>query len=76
MSLKQLAEAQGWVLLPDQDQYTNRIEFAGSSGQKYMISFDSTLKEWRCNDTGWRRKHPCKHLQKMIPLIEQAVGKG
>lgn len=74
-ALAKVASQNGWAVLPDSDQYIHRVEFAGSTGNLYIVSYRKPTSEWCCSCLGWRRHRRCKHLDAMRPALEAAVGK-
>ena len=68
-SVAVIAKQQGWVLLPDNDNYTNRIEIVGSTGNVYIVAQTKKNGIWSCGCLGFRRHRHCKHLTTMLPLL-------
>lgn len=60
----------GAVLLPDNQQWTNRIEIKSSSSTRlYVVAQRKTSGEWACSCPGWKRYRYCKHLSAMTPML-------
>jgi hypothetical protein len=64
--------APGAVMLPDNDQWTNRFEIRSeSSNRVYTVSQHKTKKHWGCSCPGWRTRRSCKHLKAVgVPCNE------
>lgn len=54
-------------LLEDNSQYTNRFDFASSSGNVYRVAQSKTGRWWACSCPSWLHKaqgnRHCKHLR-------------
>lgn len=49
--------------LPDNDQWTNRMEIhSETSGRIYIVAQNKKKRHWGCSCPGWRRHRTCKHL--------------
>lgn len=54
----------GGVVLPDNDDYTNRFEVKSeTSNRVYIIAQHKTKRFWGCSCPGWKRYRHCKHLK-------------
>lgn len=51
--------------LPDNEQYTNRMEITGSSGRVYIVAQHKEKRYWCCSCPGWKSRRKCKHLTEM-----------
>lgn len=62
------------ALLPDNAQWTNRIEIRSeSSDRKYIISQNKARRHWGCSCPGWCHRRQCKHLKALnLPAFEKA----
>ena len=62
---KQLAKRiQGHLVLPDNDQWTNRIEVRSeTSNRVYVVAQHKKGRYWRCSCMGCIRFQHCKHLE-------------
>jgi hypothetical protein len=74
-ALVKAAKNNGWNLLEDNDQYKNRIEISGSSGNKYIVAQRKANGQWSCGCLGFRRHRHCKHLDAMLPALLAATNK-
>ena len=59
--------------LADSNTHVMRIEIRGeTSHHKYIISKRNTaLKRWECSCPGWVFGRKCKHIDAMVPILEQ-----
>ena len=58
----------GGVVLPDNQNYTNRFQIPNSSGERmYTIAQTKLNGVWMCACLGFRRHRHCKHLSAMMP---------
>ena len=73
-ALVKVAKENGWLLLSDNDQWTNRIEISGSSGNKYIVAQRKASGDWSCACLGFRRHRHCKHLDNMKPFLAMLDG--
>lgn len=73
-ALAKVASNNGWMVMPDTDQYINRIQIAGSKGNLYIVSYRKATNQWCCECLGWRRHRHCKHLDAMVPTLEAALS--
>lgn len=74
-SLIKVVESNGWDVLPDNDQYKNRIQISGSSGNLYVVAQTKKNGIWSCGCLGFRRHRHCKHLTAMLPTLLEATKK-
>lgn len=74
-SLVKIIEKNGWDLLPDNDQYKNRIQISGSSGNLYVVAQTKKNGIWSCGCLGFRRHRRCKHLDAMMPVLRELSKK-
>lgn len=74
-ALTKIAENNGWDLLPDNDQYKNRIQISGSSGNLYVVAQTKKNGIWSCGCLGFRRHRHCKHLEAMLPALKAITKK-
>lgn len=65
LAVVQKAKNNGWELLVDNDQWTNRIGIYGSTGNQYIVAQNKKNKNWSCGCLGFRRHRHCKHLSAM-----------
>lgn len=68
----------GITLLPDNGQWTNRMEIrSSSSGNLYIVAQHKTNHRWGCSCRGWvahnhgKPNYRCKHLNAIVPVLEQ-----
>jgi len=79
--VNQIAEAMGGELLPDNGQYTNRMEIRSSSSDKlYIVAQRKSDDEWCCGCPGWifkkkGQERNCKHLKVLRPLLTGSVSR-
>lgn len=59
--------------LPDNDQWTNRLEIRSeSSNRVYIIAQNKRKRFWACSCPGWKAHRNCKHLQTLgLPCFER-----
>lgn len=68
----------GGKALEDNSSHTNRFEIRSeSSNRLYIVSQSKSTGEWQCGCPGWIIKKPgkertCKHLQALMPLLQEA----
>jgi hypothetical protein len=63
----------GGALLPDNDQWTNRIQIRSeTSSRLYTVAQNKRTGEWACSCTGWKRWRHCKHLDVMVERLRLA----
>jgi hypothetical protein len=74
-ALVKIAAANGWTLLEENEQYRNRIEISGSSGNRYVVAQRKANGQWSCGCFGFRRHRHCKHLDAMLPALIKATTK-
>lgn len=65
------------LILPDNDQWTNRFEVRSSSSNRvYIIAQHKSKKYFGCSCPGWKIHRKCKHLTALgLPGFEQPVDK-
>lgn len=73
-ALVKVAKSNGWDLLPDNDQYENRIQIYGSTGNPYVVAQRKANGQWSCGCRGWIRHRHCTHLDKMMPTLALLGG--
>jgi hypothetical protein len=60
------------VLLPDNQQWTNRFEIkSASSSRLYTIAQRKSDHSWGCSCPGWKSHRNCKHLAKLQSSLKQ-----
>jgi hypothetical protein len=60
----------GAVLLPDNKQWTNRVQIKSeSSNNLYVIAKRKSSGELGCSCPGWIRHRNCKHLRTFAPVL-------
>lgn len=61
------------VVLPDNDQWTNRFEIKSESSNRiYVISQNKKKRFFGCSCPGWRTQRKCKHLSALnLPAYEK-----
>lgn len=71
----------GAIMLPDNNEWTNRFEIRSSSSNRvYTIAQHKTKKHWGCSCPGWRSHRKCKHLSAVgvpnheVPFEAQLQG--
>jgi hypothetical protein len=71
-----VAKAAGATLLPDNAQWTNRMEIRSeTSSRLYIVAQHKTNGSFACSCFGWKRHRNCKHLKAMTPqLIASGVS--
>jgi len=76
---KYIADNSYLEVLPDNSQYTNRLEIKSESSNRiYIVAQRISDKEWTCSCPGWIRarnghlNRTCKHLKAIQPLLEKA----
>lgn len=74
-SIVKAAQRNGWVILEDNEQYQNRIEISGSTGNKYIVAQRKSNSQWSCGCFGFRRHRHCKHLDSMMPALLSITNK-
>ncbi len=63
----------GANLLPDNAQWTNRVEIKSeTSSRLYIVAQHKTNGTWACGCMAWIRYRKCKHLTNMLPLLISA----
>ena len=63
----------GANLLPDNAQWTNRVEIKSSSSSRlYIVAQHKTNGSFGCSCPGWKAHRHCKHLDLMVPLLISA----
>lgn len=66
------ANRAGWSLLPDNDQWQNRIEIKSETSTRvYTVAQNKANLTWGCSCFGWKRYRHCKHLDNMMPTLRQ-----
>lgn len=69
-----IANRNGAALLPDNAQYTNRLEIrSATSSRLYIVAQHKTNHNWSCGCMGWIRHRKCKHLEAIMPQIQAAT---
>jgi hypothetical protein len=69
-----VAKRVGGALLPDNAQWTNRIEIKSeTSSRLYTVATNKATGVIGCSCPGWRTRRHCKHLAVMAPLIAAAA---
>lgn len=72
-ALALVAARTGGTLLPDNAQWTNRIEIRSeTSSRLYTVAQRRSDGSWGCGCMGWKRYRRCKHLDAILPLIASA----
>jgi hypothetical protein len=67
-----LAKVLDAVLLPDNQQWTNRFEIkSASSSRLYTIAQRKSDQSWGCSCPGWKRHRNCKHLTHLHFALKQ-----
>lgn len=67
-----VANRNGWDLLPDNDQWQNRIQIRSeSSNRLYTVAQRKSDLSWGCSCPGWKSHRHCKHLDNMMPSLRQ-----
>ena len=70
-----VANRAGATVLPDNAQWTNRMEIRSeTSSRLYIVAQHKTNKEWACGCMGFKRYRHCKHLNTMLPLLVSGPG--
>jgi hypothetical protein len=65
----------GAVLLPDNEQWTNRFEIkSASSSRLYTIAQRKSDRSWGCSCPGWKSRRKCKHLTQLHYALVQIGG--
>ena len=79
MNSKQLEKIAGGLkatALEDSKTHQYRMQIYGSTGKPYVVSqCKSGVNEgqWQCGCMGWIRHRNCKHLNAMVPVMENAI---
>jgi uncharacterized Zn finger protein len=61
-------------LLPDNGQWTNRIQVKSESSTRlYIVAQRLSDGSWGCSCPGWKSHRNCKHLSAMTPLLVEVV---
>jgi hypothetical protein len=69
-----IAERNRVTLLPDGEQWVNRIQVRSeSSNRLYIVAQRKTTGEWSCGCPGWKAHRNCKHLKNMVPILIAAA---
>jgi uncharacterized Zn finger protein len=64
------AKAAGASLLPDNAQWTNRMEIKSeTSSRLYIVAQHKTNGVFACSCPGYKRHRNCKHLKAMTPQL-------
>ena len=64
------ARQNGITLLPDNDQWTHRMEIRSSSSDRlYIVAQNKANGTWGCSCPGWKIHRKCKHLTAMQPTL-------
>ena len=70
-ALSVLVDRIGGLLLPDNDQWTNRFKIKSeSSSRLYTIAQRKSDGSWGCDCMGWKRFRHCKHLDRLTPSLK------
>jgi len=61
--------------LADSNTHVMRIEIRGeTSNRKYIVAKRNTaLKRWECSCPGWIFSKKCKHIDAIVPILEQSL---
>ena len=60
----------GATILPDNAQWTNRIEIRSSTSSRlYIVAQNKKTGEFACSCPGWLSHRHCRHLDAMTPLL-------
>jgi hypothetical protein len=73
LALVEVARKMGGRVLPDNTQWTNRIEIkSASSNRLYTVAQRKGSGEVGCSCMGWIRHRRCKHSQVFAPALAAA----
>lgn len=69
----------GAVMLPANASHVNRMEIKSeSSNRLYIVAQSRSIGNWQCSCPSWiyqrlplDQRKPCKHLNAMMPMLEQ-----
>jgi hypothetical protein len=65
----------GIVVLPDNEQWTNRVEIKSeTSSRLYTVAQNKKTGQWGCSCPGWKRHRHCKHLGVFVPTVQRIAG--
>ena len=71
IALQQVAKQFGGYTLPDNNQWTDRIQIRSeTSSRLYVVARRKGTNNWACSCFGWKAHRHCKHLSTMIPLLK------
>jgi len=60
------------IMLPPNNQWTNRFKIVGESGRFYIIAQNKKRGHWGCSCPGYLRHRKCKHLTALgLPWYEE-----
>lgn len=63
-------------MLPDNVTHQFRFEIKSSSSNRlYIIAQAKKSKQWQCKCPGWIHHRTCKHLNSILPMLEEAEKK-
>lgn len=72
-TLALVAERTGSDLLPDNEQWSNRLQVRSETSTRlYVVAQRKSDGSFGCSCMGWKRYRRCKHLDAMVPLLERA----
>lgn len=62
------------LLLPENAQWRNRFQIAGSTGNLYTVAQRKSNGSWACSCPGWIRHRHCKHLSALANDLKLLGG--
>ena len=72
-ALALIARRTGSSVLPDNKQWTNRLEIRSETSTRlYVVAQRRTDGSFGCSCMGWKRYRTCKHLDAIVPLLGSA----
>lgn len=72
-ALQEYVQKSGAVLLPDNDQWTHRVQIRSETSTRlYVIAKHKTNGTLGCSCMGWIRHRHCKHLRVFAPVLQAA----
>jgi hypothetical protein len=70
-----IARRAGAVVLPDNDQWVNRMEIRSETSSRiYIVAQRKSDGSWGCSCPGWKAHRHCKHLRAMGPALRTIGG--
>lgn len=67
--MSEIVKHEAFKLLEENEQYKNRVQITGSTGNIYIVAQRKSNGQWSCGCFGFRRHRHCKHLDTMMPEL-------